>query len=170
MAYSASFSISGAANVFQKQEHVLVFAANKNLQKARQLNKKLIRMLMGGCFKIINLQAVLEQNSRITLKYEIQDCVAKQKMSDFVDEINNDNDVDILQCSNIEYRIKLWVWCSSKDDVQKLSLMMELGEFQKFLKLLFTLLFGNKVKLTIYKIVEEITWAENYFSELGLTF
>ena len=89
----------------------------------------------------------------------------KERIDRFIDELLEDDDIDIIPIKNVN-SIVMWVWCRTKRALEKFRRMIECGNFQELIVVLFTLLLDNSedVHIAIKLNVEEFQWTEDCIS------
>ena len=158
--------ITATTSLSPEQECTLVFVINENISKAKSIKTTLLQLLLDDqFFKISSYDA--SNKPKVVLTYIVLNSTAKKKMSTFIKDLLADDDIEIERCTNVN-SIETWIWCKTTRAVKKLRRMIESGDYQNLLALLYTLFLGgtknDEVEVNVKENSGELQWAIDYIT------
>ena len=109
-----------------------------------------------------------DNNKIIEFKCQYLNSVAREKIRKFISDLIEDDEIKIMKIV-LGNSIVTWVYCRTVQAVSRLRYMIESGNFQQLLVVIFAQLLKSSdvVKVEIKDCTEELRLAELYIIEAG---
>ena len=162
--------IETTTNLSAKKEMKLLYEIKKQTSGAGSKGTNIFILMKE--FKLSRIFVGMTKQTETepaTIKWSVGDPeTVMERMTDFLAKLIESEDIEIISFTS-GGSIVMWVSCKTKKALQKLRSIIESGDLQIFLTIIFTLLSGSseELKVNVKAYATDLKWAEDYFHEKG---
>ena len=160
--------IESTTNLSAKKEMILVYKINKKRFGRSSKGINIYKLLKE--YKLHNqLSMITNEAKTSTIKWIVDDpTTLKDQVIDLLEKLDESKSIVIIRFTT-GGSIVVWFSCKSKEALQKLRSIIESGDLQICLTIIFTLLSDSsqELKVNIKAYTTDLKWAEDYYHEKG---
>ena len=159
--------IESSTNLLPRKEIKLVYAINK--QRSSAGSNDPTYKLIKKC-NLDHLQYDIENEAKKrTIKWNVLDpSIDIKQFNKLHRKMAGNKDIEIISFTSCG-SIVIWFSCKTKEALQQLRSIIESGDLQIYLTIIFTLLSDSneELKVIIKEYITDLKWAEDYLHEKG---
>ena len=163
---SGLVGVAFQTNLPAKKEITLICRINTQISGAG--SKDILSFKLLNEYQLTRNVHLSKEAGKTTIKWTVHDQTVYDRVTHLLEKLEENGDIVIMEFTSCG-SIVMWFTCKTKEALQKLRSIIESGDIEIFLTIIFSLLSDSseELKVNIKAYTIDLKWAEDYFHEEG---